>query len=115
MARGKQPDADDMDILATATRFTAECIRVAVKEFCPAVPDYLVVGGGGSRNPVLMRTLQQLLPMRGLPNEALGFDSEAKEAIAFAILANERVHGGANNVPSVTGASHPVVMGKISI
>ena len=115
MARGKQLGADDVDILATATRFTAECIRVAVKEFCPVAPDYLVIGGGGSRNPTLMRTLQQLLPMPVMPNEALGFDSEAKEAIAFAILANECVHGGENNVPSVTGASHPVVMGKISI
>ena len=115
MARGKQLGAEDIDILATATCFTAECIAVGVREFCQAQPDYLVVGGGGSRNPVLMRTLQRLLPMPVMPNEALGFDSEAKEAIAFAILANECLHGGANNVPSVTGAAHPVVMGKISI
>ena len=115
MARGRQEGVSDLDILATATRFTAECVRAAVADFCPAVPDYLVIGGGGSRNPVLLRELKQLLPMPVMLNEELGFDSEAKEAIAFAILANECVHGGANNMPSVTGAVHPVVMGKITL
>ena len=105
----------DLDALATATRFTAECIRIAVADFCPDQPDYLVIGGGGSRNPTLMAHLKALLPMPVLVNEDLGFDSEAKEAIAFAILANEAIHGSCNNVPSVTGAAHPGVMGKISI
>ena len=45
----------------------------------------------------------------------LGFDGNAKEALAFAILANEAIFAHANNVPSVTGAKHPVVMGKISL
>ena len=40
---------------------------------------------------------------------------EAKEAVAFAVLANERIHGRTNNLCSVTGAAHPVVMGKISV
>ena len=104
-----------VDILATATRFTAECIRIAVADFCPDKPDYLVIGGGGSRNPTLLEDIRALLSMPVLVNEDLGFDSEAKEAIAFAILANECVHGAANNVPSVTGAKHPIVMGKISL
>ena len=104
-----------VDILATATRFTAECIRIAVADFCPDKPDYLVIGGGGSRNPTLLEDIRALLSMPVLVNEDLGFDSEAKEAIAFAILANECVHGVANNVPSVTGAKHPIVMGKISL
>ena len=104
-----------VDILATATRFTAVCIRIAVADFCPDKPDYLVIGGGGSRNPTLLEDIRALLSMPVLVNEDLGFDSEAKEAIAFAILANECVHGAANNVPSVTGAKHPIVMGKISL
>ena len=103
------------DIVATACRFTAECIRVAIASFCPVLPDYLVIGGGGSRNPTLMRDIRRTLPIPVLVNEDLGFDSEAKEAVAFAILANECVHGESNNVPSVTGAKHPVVMGKISV
>ncbi|MBQ9196723.1 MAG: anhydro-N-acetylmuramic acid kinase [Clostridia bacterium] len=115
MDQASRLEMKGVDILATVTRFTAECIRAGVNDFCPDKPDYIVIGGGGSRNPTLLRDIRALLPMPILINEDLGFDSEAKEAIAFAILANECVHGGANNVPSVTGARHPVVMGKISI
>ncbi len=103
------------DTVATACRFTAECIRVAIDNHCPDQPDYLVIGGGGSRNPTLLRDIRQALHMPVLVNEDLGFDSDAKEAVAFAVLANECVHGSCNNMPSVTGARHPVVMGKISI
>ena len=103
------------DLLATATRFTAECVRAAVRNFCPVKPDCLVVGGGGCRNATLMRDLRALLGIPVLTNEDLGLDSDAKEAVAFAVLANECVCGHANNPVSVTGASHPVVMGKISI
>ncbi len=110
-AAGLNPE----NILATACRFTAECIRVAIDCFCPAQPDYLVIGGGGSRNPTLMRDIRRALHLPVLVNEDLGYDSDAKEAVAFAVLANECVHGSANNLPSVTGARHPVVMGKISI
>ena len=103
------------DILATATRFTAECIRIAVEDFCPVRPDRLVVGGGGSRNPTLMRDIRAALPVPVMTNEDLGLNSDAKEAVAFAVLANECVHGMCGNMPSVTGAAHPVVMGKISL
>ena len=115
MAKAAELGMANADILATATRFTAECIRIAVDDFCPDKPDYVVIGGGGSRNPTLLRDIRALLSMPVMINEDLGFDSEAKEAIAFAILANECVHGNANNVPSVTGAKHPVVMGKLSV
>ena len=50
-----------------------------------------------------------------MTNEALGYDSNAKEAVAFAILANEAVFAHYNNAPSSTGAKHPVVMGRISL
>ncbi len=103
------------NLMATVTRFTAECIRIAIRDHCTVQPDCLVIGGGGSRNPTLMRDIRSVLTIPVMLNEDLGYDSEAKEAIAFAVLANECVHGGCNNVPSVTGARHPVVMGKISI
>ena len=103
------------DILATATRFTAECVRAAIERFCPVPPDLLVVGGGGSRNPALMRCFRESLPMPVLLNEDLGFDGDAKEAVAFAVLANECVHESPGNMPSVTGARHPVVLGKITL
>ncbi|PKL13597.1 MAG: anhydro-N-acetylmuramic acid kinase [Spirochaetae bacterium HGW-Spirochaetae-8] len=104
-----------IDTLATANRFTAETIRVGVERFCPIKPTRMVVGGGGSQNPVLLANLRACLPdCEVLLNEDLGLDSGAKEAVAFAILANEAIHGIPNNAPKATGASHPVVMGKIS-
>jgi len=104
------------DALATATRFTAECIRVGVERFCPQRPQRLIVGGGGSMNPTLMAHIADCLPgCEVLTNEQLGLDSAAKEAVAFAVLANETLYGLANNAPGATGAAHPVVMGKISL
>ena len=115
MEKGRALDLKDRDILATACRFTAACVRVAIDRHCPVKPDRLIVGGGGSRNPILMGMLRQELTIPVLVNEDMGLDSDAKEAVAFAILANECVHFSANNTPSVTGASHPVIMGKISL
>lgn len=114
-ARGRALNISDADILATATRYTAESIRIAVEDFCPVRPDRLIVGGGGSRNPILMSDIADALPgCRVMTNEDLGLDSDSKEAVAFAVLANEALHGRCNNAPSATGAAHPVVMGKIS-
>ena len=104
----------DCDILATVTWFTAECVAIALERCCPERPERLIVGGGGAHNLTLMRDLKERLPIPVLTNEDIGFDSDAKEAIAFAILANECLHGQSNNVPRVTGAAHPVVMGKIT-
>jgi anhydro-N-acetylmuramic acid kinase len=74
----------------------------------------LIVGGGGARNPVLMRNLQAALPsVRVSTMEAYGYDSRAIEAMAFALLAYEAFHGRPNNVPDATGARRRVVMGKI--
>ena len=104
------------DALATATRFTAECVRRAVDDYCRPMPEWLVVGGGGSLNPTLMQSLRDCLPgCRVLVNEDLGLDGNAKEAVAFALLANEALFASCNNAPSATGAVHPVVMGKISL
>ncbi len=103
------------DILATATRFTAETIRVGIESFCIPAPQRLIVGGGGSMNPVLMHHIADCLPgMEVMRNEDLGLDSNAKEAIAFAILANETLHMHCSNVPAATGAGHPAILGKIS-
>lgn len=63
-----------------------------------------------------MAHLRELLPKcQVLTNEDLGYSSDAKEAVAFAVLANEAVFGVCNNAPSATGARQPVVMGKISL
>lgn len=105
-----------MDILATATAFTAQSIALSLRRFAPRLPDRLVIGGGGSRNPTLLRFLQEALPeVRVQVQEDLGFSSDAKEAVAFAILANEALFGICNNAPSATGARHGVVMGRINL
>jgi anhydro-N-acetylmuramic acid kinase len=103
------------DLLATLTRFSADAIARSYRELCPALPDEVFVSGGGALNPILMRHLRELLsPIPVATTDALGIDPKAKEAIAFAVLANETLFGHPGNVPSVTGARGPRVLGKIS-
>ncbi len=103
------------NLLATLTRFTAEAIARSYREVLPALPDEVFVSGGGALNPTLMRHLSELLaPIPVESTAALGVDPEAKEAIAFAVLANQTLFGSAGNVPAVTGAVGPRVLGKIS-
>ena len=113
--KARELGVGDTDLLATATRFTAECIALAVRNFCPVKPARLIIGGGGSRNPTLLRDIREATGLPVMTNEDLGFDSEAKEAVAFAVMASECIRQQCNNMPSVTGAKHPVVMGKISL
>ncbi|WP_334071456.1 MULTISPECIES: anhydro-N-acetylmuramic acid kinase [Paenibacillus] len=107
------------DLVATVTRLTAwtvgEAYRRFVRDRDPA--DALIVGGGGSYNPVLMDFLNaEMAPMNVAvrTQEEVGLSSDAKEAVAFALLAGYTLAGRANNLPGVTGAERPVVMGKIS-
>lgn len=105
-----------VDVLATATAFTAQSIAHSLRSFAPRMPRRLVVAGGGSKNPTLLQFLQDALPEVAVQTqEDLGLDSDAKEAVAFAILANEALFGVSNNAPSATGASHGVVMGRINL
>ena len=115
MSEASSRGLSDKDLMATVTAFTARTIAYSARHFLPAVPSLLVVGGGGSMNGTLMDMIRRELPeCTVLTNEELGYDSAAKEAVAFAVLANEAVFGRCGNVPSVTGARHSVVMGKIS-
>lgn len=105
-----------LDTLATVTRFTAECIAYGLQRFSPCRPGRMIVGGGGCYNLTLMAHLRDLLPdCRVMTNEDLGLDGNAKEAVAFALLANETIFASCNNAPGATGARHPAVMGKISL
>lgn len=107
-----------IDLLATVVRFVATSIADAYRRF--VLPrsglDEVVVSGGGARNRTLMAALGEELP--GLPVRTfdtleLGFGSEAKEAVAFAVLANETIQGRPSNEPAATGADRPAVLGKI--
>ena len=111
-ARGMQP----CDLVATLTAFTAYSITDAYKRFLPRMPDEVVVGGGGTQNPTLMAMLRErLAPIPVLTHEDVGINSAAKEAIAFAVLGNETMLGNPSNLPSVTGASRPVVLGTLTL
>ena len=116
MDRRQSLSVTDADLMATVTAFTAETIAYSVRHFFQHMPDRLVVGGGGSMNKTLIGFIRRALPMcKVMTNEEMGFDSNAKEAVAFAVTANETSFAGSNNVPPVTGSSHPVIMGKISL
>lgn len=74
----------------------------------------VIVSGGGVHNVTLMSTLKRSLsPVPVVTMEKYGVSSDAKEAIAFAILANETMAGNPASLPGVTGASRRVVLGKI--
>lgn len=102
------------DVVATLTAFTAHSIADQYRRFLPGSPDEVVVGGGGSRNPLLMGLLAELLdPAQIRLHEEFGLPSLGREAVYFALMGYEAFHGRANTVPTCTGAKHPVVMGKI--
>jgi anhydro-N-acetylmuramic acid kinase len=102
------------DIVATATAFTASTIASAYRRFLPATPDEMILCGGGAHNATLVRMLQAGLEgVRIRSTDEFGIDVDGKEAISFAILAYATIQGVPNNLPRVTGASEPVVMGKI--
>jgi anhydro-N-acetylmuramic acid kinase len=105
------------DLLATAAWLTACTIARAVREL-PRIetrPADLIVSGGGVHNAFLMRLLTALLPFAEVMSSAAhGVDPDAKEAIAFAILAWRTWRGEPGNLPSATGASRPVVLGALS-
>ncbi len=107
---------DRLDLLATLTEFTALSIADAYQRFLPAMPDEVVVGGGGARNTYLMERLRVRLPgVLVQTHEAFGLNGDAKEALAFALLANETLLGNPSSLPSVTGASRSAVLGSITL
>lgn len=105
-----------MDLLATATAFTARSICDAYRRFVlPLGPiDEIFFAGGGRKNRTLMDMLKtELAFAKVAPIEELGVNGDALEAQAFAILADEAIEGVAVNLSGVTGARHEVVLGKV--
>ena len=120
------PRAAKADVLATATALTAVSVGRALKRalarsgydlpFASNSADY-VASGGGVQNRTLMRMIaEQVQPLgfRVLTSDDLGMPSQAKEAVAFALLAYRTWHRQPGNVPTATGARRPAVLGKIS-
>ena len=123
--------AEADDVIATATALTARSIALAVRSFVlpadavnvpagsrsPSRYREFVVSGGGTRNGTLMRMIrEELAPlkMRVLTTDDFGLPAEAKEAIAFALLAYQTWRRLPSNIPSATGAQQPAILGKVS-
>ncbi|MBM3907089.1 MAG: anhydro-N-acetylmuramic acid kinase [Gemmatimonadetes bacterium] len=110
--RAARAGCRDEDIVATAVELTARSIRLSFERFIPEPVADLVVSGGGARNPALVRRLEALLAPRAVRQfDALFFDGDAKEAVAFAFLGWLHLRGFAGNVPACTGARGPRVLG----
>jgi anhydro-N-acetylmuramic acid kinase len=110
------------DLLRTAAELTVRSITSALDRFVfPEInPQHrlrrLVISGGGAYNRLLVERLGALMPaLRVQPSDDYGWPADAKEAMAFALLADRTIHGLAGNLPSVTGARRPVVLGKLTM
>ena len=104
------------DLVRTATAFTARSIADALNRFVRPIcrVQEVVVSGGGADNPALMDMLGEALgPIDLVRVDELGVPSDAKEAVAFAVLANETLDGRPGNLPRVSGASRPVLLGAV--
>jgi anhydro-N-acetylmuramic acid kinase len=111
--------ADKPAAVATATALTARSIADAVRRLVLPRGKFseLIVSGGGAKNPTLMAMLANEVRPLGLnvrSSDEFGVPSEAKEAVAFAVLAHATWNQRPSNVPSATGAKRPAVLGKIS-
>ena len=118
-------DDRDEDVVATATALTAASVVDAYRRFvwghvgqaAPLSPVEFVVAGGGAKNDLLMGMLRdglEPLKVKVRMMEELGVPAQAKEAVAFALMAWLSWNGLVGNVPTATGAKRAVVLGKVS-
>ena len=109
------------DIIATLTEFTALTVfdqyQRFGKKYCTLrEQDEMIISGGGSKNNFLVESLAKYFSPASVRRvDEFGISSDAKEAICFALLANETIAGNPTNIPQVTGALHRTVLGKICL
>jgi len=115
LCRERRRDCTPQDILATATLLTARSIGDAYRRFMPEPITEVLASGGGAKNPTLMRWIErEIAPVPVRPFADRYFDGEAKEAVAFALLAYLHLRGEPGNVPRATGARGPRILGKLT-
>jgi anhydro-N-acetylmuramic acid kinase len=121
----RQAGGSDADVVATATALTAEAVVHGYRNFvwahlgtaAPLAKTEFVVAGGGAKNAALMAMVSERLQPLGVKvrlMEELGVPGQAKEAVAFALLAWLTWNGLPGNIPPATGAERPVVLGKVT-
>lgn len=114
----KYGDVPMADLVATATAFTARTLVDGLRTFAPdfdRVSD-IYVSGGGSLNPVLMDAIRECAGTGidvGVSGD-LGLPADAKEAVAFALLAHRTMNGLPGNLPAATGASRAAILGSVT-
>jgi len=114
-ARAAERDLPPADLLATATAFTAASIANAYRRFAPGPVDEVLLCGGGAHNRTLVAMLtDRLRPAAVTSTDAVGIPGDAKEAVAFAILAAATLRGIPAHAPAATGAARPVLLGSIT-
>ncbi|HKL75201.1 MAG TPA: anhydro-N-acetylmuramic acid kinase [Halanaerobiales bacterium] len=117
--KGKKMNLSKNDIITTITSFTALAIIDSYQKYLPTDIDEIIIGGGGSYNPYLLNKIKEYKneklrkDIKVLKQEDLGYSSEAKEAVAFAVLGYQTMKGKSNNVPGATGAQSEVILGEI--
>jgi anhydro-N-acetylmuramic acid kinase len=102
------------DLIATATVLTAATIAIGIDRFAPDTAE-VIACGGGVHNTQLMVQIEAFLPgCRVTTTAQYGVDPDAREAIAFAVLAYRTWRRQPGNLPSATGARHSVLLGKVT-
>ena len=102
-----------VDVQATLLELTCATIAQAIRQHCAGARE-IYLCGGGAHNQALVNRLSSLLPDCSLQTtDALGIDGDFMESIAFAWLAQQALHGKPANLPLVTGARHPCILGAV--
>ena len=115
LCRAQGAGVTDADLVATATALTAQSIADAYRRFVPEPVVETLLAGGGAKNLTLRRMLADALaPLRVTSFDERYFDGEAKEAVAFALLAHLHLEGIPGNVPTATGARGPRLLGTLT-
>lgn len=111
-----EPDQGWLDLLATLAAFTARSVGDAYERWvAPRGVDEVFLTGGGASNPVLVEAIRrELAPLPLRDAEELGVDPDAREAVAFAVLAWAHLEGIPANVPAATGARGPRILGSFT-
>lgn len=115
LQKSKPHQLSSFDIIATLTALTSHSIAQAYHNYLPQIPDEVYFSGGGVQNQTLMKQIQELLPQTQIQKfNELGMHEDAREAVSFAVLANELISGNTVTFKGITGNPYRTKLGKVS-